>query len=158
MNLLRLISAASALVVLTMLLGAAVYESIVVAPNFQGAPTSLEHARGFYHVTNPGDILQSAIAGHANFPQAGWRLVSNYKNPVRCPLRVLAESTKVKSRPGLHSLTALVQIQSRNCICRPGMSCRISFRSRRLSGLRDVRHPLLPRSYGVPFHFRLHRA
>jgi len=37
-----------------MLLGAAVYESVVLAPNLQGAPTSLEHARGFYHVTNPG--------------------------------------------------------------------------------------------------------
>jgi uncharacterized membrane protein len=37
-----------------MLLGAAVYESVVLAPNLQGAPASLEHARGFYHVTNPG--------------------------------------------------------------------------------------------------------
>jgi uncharacterized membrane protein len=37
-----------------MLLGAAVYESVVLAPNLQGAPISLEHARGFYHVTNPG--------------------------------------------------------------------------------------------------------
>jgi len=54
MNLLRLVSAGSALVLLTMLLGAALYESVVVAPNFQGAPTSLEHARGFYHATNPG--------------------------------------------------------------------------------------------------------
>jgi hypothetical protein len=36
------------------LLGAGVYESVVLAPNLQGAPTSLEHARGFYHVTNPG--------------------------------------------------------------------------------------------------------
>jgi uncharacterized membrane protein len=53
-NLLRLVSAGIALIVLTMLLGAGVYESVVVAPNLQGAPTSLEHARGFYHVTNPG--------------------------------------------------------------------------------------------------------
>jgi hypothetical protein len=52
-NLLRLVSVSSALVALTMLLGAALYESVVVAPNFQGAPTSLEHARGFYHATNP---------------------------------------------------------------------------------------------------------
>jgi uncharacterized membrane protein len=26
----------------------------VDAPNYMGAPTSLEHARGFYHATNPG--------------------------------------------------------------------------------------------------------
>ncbi len=51
---LRLVSAAIALVGLTMLLGAGVYESVVVAPNLHGAPASLEHARGFYHVSNPG--------------------------------------------------------------------------------------------------------
>lgn len=51
---LRLVPVAIALVLLTMLLGTGVYESVVVAPNLQGAPTSLEHARGFYHVTNPG--------------------------------------------------------------------------------------------------------
>jgi hypothetical protein len=51
---LRLVSVAIALVLSAMLLGAGVYESVVVAPNFQGAPTSLEHARGFYHATNPG--------------------------------------------------------------------------------------------------------
>jgi uncharacterized membrane protein len=41
-----------------MLLGAGVYESVVAAPNFQGAPTSLKHARGFYHVTNPGMLFR----------------------------------------------------------------------------------------------------
>jgi hypothetical protein len=41
-----------------MLLGAGTYESVVVAPNFQGAPTSLEHARGFYHATNPGTFFR----------------------------------------------------------------------------------------------------
>jgi hypothetical protein len=51
---LRLVSVAIALVLSAMLLGAGVYESVAVAPNFQGAPTSLEHARGFYHATNPG--------------------------------------------------------------------------------------------------------
>lgn len=53
MNLL-LVSVAIALVLSAMLLGAGVYESVAVAPNFQGAPISLEHARGFYHATNPG--------------------------------------------------------------------------------------------------------
>jgi len=51
---LHLVSVAIALVLSGMLLGAGVYESVAVAPNFQGAPTSLEHARGFYHATNPG--------------------------------------------------------------------------------------------------------
>jgi uncharacterized membrane protein len=51
---LRLVSAAIALVVAGILLGAGVYESVVLAPNLQGAPISLEHARGFYHATNPG--------------------------------------------------------------------------------------------------------
>ena len=51
---LRLVSVAIALVVSAMLLGASVYESVVLAPNLQGAPISLEHARGFYHITNPG--------------------------------------------------------------------------------------------------------
>jgi hypothetical protein len=37
-----------------MLLGTGVYQNIVDAPNYMGAPTSLEHARGFYHATNPG--------------------------------------------------------------------------------------------------------
>ena len=63
MNLLRLVSAGSALVALTMLLGAALYESVVVAPNFQGAPTSLEHARGFYHATNPGTFFRVLSPG-----------------------------------------------------------------------------------------------
>jgi uncharacterized membrane protein len=51
---LRLVSVAIALVVSAMLLGAGVYESVVLAPNLQGAPASLQHARGFYHATNPG--------------------------------------------------------------------------------------------------------
>ena len=51
---LRLASAAIVLVLSGILLGAGVYESVVLAPNLQGAPTSLEHARGFYHLTNPG--------------------------------------------------------------------------------------------------------
>ena len=49
-----LVSTAFALVASAMLLGAGVYESVVVAPNFHGAPASLQHARGFYHATNPG--------------------------------------------------------------------------------------------------------
>src|SRR5258708_5156197 len=71
-----------------MLLGAGVYESVVVAPNFKGAPTSLEHARGFYHATNPGmffRVLSPAmqlfilLALLCNWKSAGtrWRLVGS---------------------------------------------------------------------------------
>ena len=83
---LRLVSVAIALVLSVMLFGAAVYESVVVAPNFQGAPTSLEHARGFYHVTNPGTffrvlspgtqilLLVALIFNWAPVPLTRWRL------------------------------------------------------------------------------------
>ena len=82
---LRLVFVAIALVLSAMLLGAGVYESVAVAPNFQGAPTSLEHARGFYHATNPGmffRVLSPAVqlfllvALMCNWRRAGtrWRL------------------------------------------------------------------------------------
>jgi hypothetical protein len=51
---LRLVSVAIALVLAAMLLGTGVYQNVVDAPNYMGAPASLEHARGFYHATNPG--------------------------------------------------------------------------------------------------------
>jgi hypothetical protein len=82
---LRLVSVAIALVVSAMLLGASVYESVVLAPNLQGAPISLEHARGFYHVTNPGVffrvispatqlLLLLALLCNWPTPSARWRL------------------------------------------------------------------------------------
>jgi hypothetical protein len=51
---LGLVLVAIALVLSAMLLGTGVYQNVVDAPNYMGAPTSLEHARGFYHATNPG--------------------------------------------------------------------------------------------------------
>ena len=51
---LRLVVVAIGLVFSAMLLGTGVYQNVVDAPNYMGAPTSLEHARGFYHATNPG--------------------------------------------------------------------------------------------------------
>jgi Domain of unknown function (DUF1772) len=51
---LRLVFVAIALVLSAMLLGTGVYQNVVDAPNYMGAPSSLEHARGFYHATNPG--------------------------------------------------------------------------------------------------------
>jgi len=82
---LRLVLVAGAVVLSAMLLGAGVYESVAVAPNFQGAPASLEHARGFYHATNPGmffRVLSPAVqiflllALVCNWKPAGtrWRL------------------------------------------------------------------------------------
>lgn len=85
---LRLVFAAIALVLSAMLLGAAVYESVVVAPNLQGAPASLEHARGFYHATNPGTffrilspatqffLLMALIANWRPVPVNRWRLAA----------------------------------------------------------------------------------
>jgi hypothetical protein len=84
---LRLVSAAIALLASAMLLGAGVYESVVVAPNFQGAPISLEHARGFYHATNPGVffrvlspatqllLLLAMVCNWWPVPVTRWRLV-----------------------------------------------------------------------------------
>lgn len=51
---LRLVSMAITLVLSAMLLGTGIYQNVVDAPNYMGAPSSLEHARGFYHATNPG--------------------------------------------------------------------------------------------------------
>jgi len=58
---LRLFSVAAALVLLAMLLGTALYQNVVDAPNYLGAPASLEHARGFYHATNPGDFFRAMV-------------------------------------------------------------------------------------------------
>ena len=83
---LRMISTAIALALSAMLLGAGVYESVVVAPNLQGAPSSLEHARGYYHATNPGMffrvlspgtqifLLLALVCNWAPIPLTRWRL------------------------------------------------------------------------------------
>jgi hypothetical protein len=83
---LRLISAAIALVLSAMLLGTGAYESVVVAPNLPGAPSSLEHARGFYRATNPGTffrvlspgtqifLLLALVCNWGPVPVTRWRL------------------------------------------------------------------------------------
>jgi uncharacterized membrane protein len=58
---LRLISVAIALVLSAMLLGTGLYQNVVDAPNYMGAPASLEHARGFYHATNPGMFFRALV-------------------------------------------------------------------------------------------------
>lgn len=50
---LRQITVSAATAVLCMLLGAAVYESVVMAPNYAHGLASLEHARGFLVVSTP---------------------------------------------------------------------------------------------------------
>ena len=57
----HLVFVAIALVSSAMLLGTGVYQSVVSAPNYKGAPTSLEHARGFYHATNPGMFFRALV-------------------------------------------------------------------------------------------------
>ena len=58
---LRLVSAAIALVLSAMLLGTGVYQNVVDAPNYHGGPAALEHARGFYHATNPGMFFRGMV-------------------------------------------------------------------------------------------------
>src|SRR5579864_5066096 len=58
---LRLIALAVALVLSAMLLGTGVYQNVVDAPTYMGAPASLEHARGFYHATNPGEFFRVMV-------------------------------------------------------------------------------------------------
>jgi ABC-type sulfate transport system permease component len=58
---LRLVFVAIGLVLSAMLLGTGVYQNVVDAPNYTGAPTSLEHARGFYHATNPGMFFRVLV-------------------------------------------------------------------------------------------------
>jgi hypothetical protein len=81
-----MVSTAIALALSAMLLGTGVYESLVVAPNLQGAPSSLEHARGFYRLTNPGTffrvlspgtqlfLLLALVCNWAPVPVTRWRL------------------------------------------------------------------------------------
>ena len=58
---LRLVSVAIALVLSAMLLGTGVYQNVVDAPNYHGGVTALEHARGFYHATNPGNFFRGLV-------------------------------------------------------------------------------------------------
>jgi hypothetical protein len=58
---LRLVSVGVALVLSAMLLGTGLYQNVVDAPNYMGAPASLEHARGFYHATNPGEFFRVIV-------------------------------------------------------------------------------------------------
>jgi hypothetical protein len=62
MNMLRLVSVSIAVIVSAMLLGASVCDSVVLAPNFRGAPASLEHARGGMHATNPDTLFRVAAS------------------------------------------------------------------------------------------------
>jgi hypothetical protein len=83
----RLVAVAIALVFSAMLLGTGVYQNVVDAPNYMGAPTSLEHARGFYHATNPGNFFRALVPATQLFllfaivcnwkpaPDTRWKLV-----------------------------------------------------------------------------------
>jgi len=83
---LRLTVVAIALGLSAMLLGTGVYQNVVDAPNYMGAPASLEHARGFYHATNPGTFFRAIVPATQLFlvlalalnwkpsPDTRWRL------------------------------------------------------------------------------------
>jgi hypothetical protein len=58
MNTLKLCTVGIALVAAAMLLGASLYDQVVLAPNFLGAPASLEHARGFMHSATPANLFR----------------------------------------------------------------------------------------------------
>ena len=59
MPLLRDLSLGAAIILVGMLLGAGVYESVVMAPNYAAAvPESLEDAKQFMRVTNPGNYFR----------------------------------------------------------------------------------------------------
>jgi uncharacterized membrane protein len=73
----RLFSVAAALVLSAMLLGTGVYQNVVDAPNYMGAPASLEHARGFYHAMNPGEFFRVMVPLTQLFLLAA--LVCNWK-------------------------------------------------------------------------------
>jgi len=88
MNTVRVVAVSLAVIVPAMLLGASLYDTVVLAPNLQGAPASIEHARGFLHITNPGMLfrvlspltqvclLVALILVWKADPVARWRLAS----------------------------------------------------------------------------------
>ena len=59
MNRAGIIVRSAAIIALGMLLGACCYESVVMAPNFAAqVPESLQHARSFLVVSNPGNYFR----------------------------------------------------------------------------------------------------
>ena len=59
MRLLRDLSLGAAIILVGMSLGGGVYESVVMAPNYAAnVPESLEHAKQFMRVTNPGNYFR----------------------------------------------------------------------------------------------------
>jgi uncharacterized membrane protein len=54
----RLFVPVLAVIVSATLLGASLYDQVVLAPNLMGAPASLEHARGFMHAASPATLFR----------------------------------------------------------------------------------------------------
>ncbi len=86
---LRQLAVSLAIAVLCMLLGAAIYESVVMAPNYVHSLAALEHARGFREVSTPaayfrilspvGQLLLAAsvvLSWRAPARKARWLLLS----------------------------------------------------------------------------------
>jgi hypothetical protein len=68
---LRIVLVAIALVLSAMLLGTGVYQNVVDAPNYIGAPASLEHARGSIMRRTQGCSSELSSPRHAIVPAAG---------------------------------------------------------------------------------------
>lgn len=76
----RLVVTCLAVVGLGMLLGAASYESFVMAPNYAArAPESLEHARAFFVAANPGMFFR--VLGPVTQALLVLALVSSWRAP-----------------------------------------------------------------------------
>jgi hypothetical protein len=58
MSTLRLIITAAALLGASALVGASLYDAVVLAPNLQGGPARLEHGRLFMSAATPGNLFR----------------------------------------------------------------------------------------------------
>jgi len=92
---LRLIVIGAALLSVSALLGASLYDAVVLAPNLRGGPAGLEHGRLFlsaatpanlFRVLSPGTQLLTLIAVVFNWstPQQRWPLVGALLALVLC--------------------------------------------------------------------------
>ncbi len=83
---LRLVLSVLGLFALSALLGASIYDAVVLAPNLQGGPTGLEHGRLFMSRANPGTLfrvlspitqllLLAALIAAWRLPQCRWPLL-----------------------------------------------------------------------------------
>jgi uncharacterized membrane protein len=87
MSTLRLIVTGSALLGASALVGASLYDAVVLAPNLRGGPTALEHGRLFMSAATPANLFRIlspstqfllflAVVVNWRSPQRRWLLVA----------------------------------------------------------------------------------